>query len=244
MAKSKLTKKVLTETLEHHGFRTFPCLSTCESGDIRVYRKSGMSYYATINFVGGNLKFNGQEYDSVDSMLNAIEAYNATLEFSPATYNPDYQKNYITDMRVADTLHECGYTFTDYAYGGDGKYCSEGVLGVKFPSVCGSYLYLNDHKFITMYDKNDSDSCIAKNIKSFIGAMYAANIAQIADKLADMGSLDTLNSIPIKTMNYNTFEVTETEGIDAIINILENSLSRLKKHKKDKKGTDTTPTNN
>lgn len=235
MAKAKITKKSLTEELKAHGFILSPCITSCNAGDLRVYRESGKGYYATINFVGGKLKFNDQTYDSVDAMLEAIEEYNKTLEFSPDTYNPDYDMNCVADLRSIETLDKCGYNMNGYGYNGEMKFTTEGVLGVKFPVVNGNYLNISDSSFIVMYDKNDSDSDKAKKTKSFIGAMYAANLAHIANKLADMGALDTLDSVPIKTMNIKTLEVTEREGIDAIISILENSLSRMKKHKKSKK---------
>lgn len=235
MAKAKITKKSLTEELKAHGFMLSPCITSCNAGDLRVYRESGKGYYATINFVGGKLKFNGQVYDSVDAMLEAIEEYNNTLEFDPDTYNPDYDMNCVTDMRSIETLKKCGYDMDGYGYSGRMKFTTQGVLGVKYPVVNGEYLNISDSSFIVMYDKNDSDSDKAKKTKSFIGAMYAANLAHIANKLADMGALDTLDSVPIKTMDIKTLQVTETEGIDAIISILENSLSRMKKHKKSKK---------
>lgn len=235
MAKAKLTKKTLTEALNDHGFTLSPCIASCEAGDMRVYKKSGEGYYATINFVGGKLKFNGQVYDSVDAMIEAIEEYNKTLEFDIDTYNPDYDMNYVTDLRDIETLSKCGYEMKGYGYNGQMKFITEGVLGVKFPMVNGGYLSISDDSFIIMYDKNDSDSDKAKKTKSFIGAMYAANLAQLANKLADMGALDTLSSVPIKTMDIRTLKVTETEGIDGIISVLETALSRMKKHKKSKK---------
>ena len=234
MAKAKITKKSLTDELKTHGFKLSPCIMSCNAGDLRVYRESGKRYYATINFVGGKLRFNDQTYNSVDSMLEAIEEYNKTLEFSPDTYNPDNDTNFVTDLRSIETLKKCGYDMNGYGYNGEMKFTSEGVLGVKFPEVYGEYL-ISDSRFITMYDKNDSDSDKAKKTKSFIGAMYAANLAHIANKLADIGALDTLDSVPIKTVNIKTLQVTETDGIDGIISVLETALSRMKKHEKSKK---------
>lgn len=231
----KLTKKFISTVLENYGLEMSPCITPCEAGDMRLYKKSGHTYYATINFANGKLKFNNREYNDVDLMVKDIEDYNATLEFNPDTYNPDYNTEAITDMRINTTIRKCGYKGSGYQHGTlDGCYVADGVLGFKFPSISGNAILLSGSSFVEMYDKNDSDSVKSKKIMSMLGALYAANISNLASKLADMGSLDTLSSITIKTFNPDTFEVSTSEGIDGVISILENTLSRLKKVK-DKK---------
>jgi len=225
----RITKKSLTKALDDKGFILSPCIAKCEAGDMRLYKKYGHTYYATINFVGGKLRFNGQEYDSVDAMLGAIDKYNGTLEFNPDTYNPDYTAEAVTDMRLHATIRKCGYKGSGY----DG-YAADGVLGFKFPSIHGNALILGDSRFTELYDKDDSDQVKSKKIMSLLGALYAANISILASKLADMGSLDTLSSIKIKTLSLDTFEITEHDGIDGVISILETALSRMKKAKEAK----------
>lgn len=231
-AMPRITKKLLTNTLNDKGFIISPCITKCEAGDVRVYKKSDHTYYATINFVGGKLRFNGQEYNSVDTMLAAIDKHNGALEFNPDTYNPDYTTEAITDMRLHATLKKSGYAGSGYQFGAlDGCYVADSVLGFKFPPIHGNALMLGDSSFIELYDKNDTDSVKSKKIMSMLGALYAANISKLASNLADMGSLDTLSSITIKTLNQDTLEVTESEGIDGVISILETTLSRIKKPK-------------
>lgn len=174
MTKAKITKKSLTEELKAHGFILSPCITSCNAGDLRVYRESGKGYYATINFVGGKLKFNDQTYDSVDAMLEAIEEYNKTLEFSPDTYNPDYDMNCVADLRSIETLDKCGYNMNGYGYNGEMKFTTEGVLGVKFPVVNGNYLnrklYGNRNKTVPfpLYRKQPTMKDIDKLIQEAI----------------------------------------------------------------------------
>lgn len=225
----RITKKSLTKALDDKGFILSPCIAKCEAGDMRLYKKDDHTFYATINFVGGKLRFNGHEYDSVDAMLGAIDKYNGTLEFKPDTYNPDYTAEAVTDMRLNAAIRKCGYKGSGY----DG-YAADSVLGFKFPPINGNALMLGDASFIELYDKNDSDSVKCRSIASMLGALYAANISNLASKLADMGSLDTLSSIKIKTLSLDTFEITEHDGIDGVISIIETALSRMKKAKEAK----------
>lgn len=235
---SRITKKILTDTLNDKGFTLSPCITKCDAGDMRVYKKNDHTYYATINFVGGKLRFNGQEYDGVDAMFAAIDKYNKTLEFKPDTYNPDYTPEAVTDMRIDATLGKCGYSLTGYEYGGVLKYGADSLLGVKFPSISGSHLFLGGSSFIEMYGDADSDSEKTERIKTFVGAVYAANVAHLAGKLADMGAIGTLSSLPIKTLNPDTLEITEQDGIDGVIEILKTALSKMKKAKKEQNKKD------
>jgi len=230
----RITKKMLVKTLNEKGFILSPCVTKCEAGDMRVYKEKDHTYYATINLVGGKLRFNGQEYNGVDVMLGAIDKHNGALEFNPDTYNPDYNTEAITDMRINATIRKCGYKGSGYQCGTlDGCYVADGVLGFKFPSINGNALMLGGTSFIELFNKNDSDSVKCRNIMSMLGALYVANISNLASKLADMGAIGTLSSLPIKTLNPDTLEITEQDGIDGVIEILKTALSKMKKAKKE-----------
>ena len=235
----RITKKNLTDTLNDKGFILTPCIAKCNPGDLRLYNKDGKKYHATINLVGGKLSFNDQVYNDVEAMLSAIEQYNSTLEFDVDTYNPDYNTESVTEMRLNATIRKCGYKGSGYQYGTlNGCYAADSVLGFKFPPISGNAILLGGSSFIELYDKNDTDSVKSRGIMSMLGALYAANIANLAGKLADMGAIGTLSSLPIKTLNPDTLEITEQDGIDGVIEILKTALSKMKKAKKEQNKKD------
>lgn len=219
-----MTKKDLKTKLSEIGYN---CMDG-NPGEIYVW--NGGSYVTTLNIKDGKLIWNGENHTKtpIDCLMQKVEEYNKTLEFDANTYCPAYSKESVTDLRIDSTLTKCGFTDINW-FGNKLSGVSNGELGAKFTKFYGNQLITGNYSFIKMYEDDSSDSLKCSTIKSFMAAFYATQIAKMAATLADMGKVtDSLKSIPITTVNPNTFEVTTKEGVDGIIALLENTLKRLK----------------
>lgn len=223
-----MTKKETIEKLKELGYAPFDR----EHGDIYVYDKNHR-YITTFNVTKGKLTWNGKDCTKVaiPDLMELVAEYNKTLEFDPDTYSPDYRKEYVTEDRLRRAFESCGFKDTGkIGYNGTRSYYSDGPLGAKYAYIRGNMMTITDDSFIELYkdDATDSEKCNA--VKNLVSAFYVAQVAELCNRLDQMGDIrEKLTSIPIKSIDYKTLNVTTTEGVDGIIELLENTLKRLKK---------------
>lgn len=227
-------KTNVSETLSSKGWSIMTPIVKSKKGDVRLFK--GTDYYATINIQNGYLSFNRHRYQDIDKLLNDVVEFAEHQEFAPNTYNPDYRPEAVTGIRVDSVFRQAGFKRTGIGYGGVDNYTAEGVLGMHYASACDDCLYLGDTGLIHFYDEKedltDSQRCGA--IKSMITALYASNIAKLAENIANMGNIQALDSMKITTIDYKTLKVDEQEALPGIISILKNVLSKLEgKEEKD-----------
>jgi hypothetical protein len=183
---------------------------------------------------GGKIVFNGKRYTDTEDFLKVAEEYSKTLFFDPDTHNPDYRKSFVDEIRLHNTIKECGLEGMKIngMYSAS-NYILEDDLGGKFAHVVSydetASLVLSESSYISLLDKGtpvDENSCT--KLKSVIGAVYAYHICKLADALDRIGKMDMIDDIQIKTFNELTLQFDTRSGKEGIIAKLEETLSKLK----------------
>lgn len=188
-------------------------------------------HVATISIKNGKIGFNGEKFTDLDSLFNAIEKYNGGLYFDPDTYCPNYNPKFVREMRMHQTLEKCGFknALLD-GYAKPDEFVNNGVLGATFGKVYNaSILYIGNDSMVDLYKDEWDDETSAKSIKAMLTAVYAANVAKLVGHLNDMGEIDKIGDIEIKTFDPKTLTLKTTNGKEGIIKLLEETLEKLKK---------------
>lgn len=182
----------------------------------------------------GNIVFNGKKYSCTEDFLKDAEEYSKTLFFDPDTYNPDYRKSYVDEIRLHGTIKECGLDEMKISgmYSAN-NYILEDDLGGKFAHVVCSgekaSLVLSESSYVSLLDKDtqvDENSCT--KLKSVLGSVYAYHICKLVDALNGIGKMDMIDDIQINTFNEHTLQFDTRSGKEGIIAKLEETLSKLK----------------
>lgn len=183
---------------------------------------------------GGRIKFGKNLYSDTDELLAAINRTNEKLPFPADTYNPMLVDEYRREARADDTLRKFGFAY-DKSSNMIGKYMANGEFGMVFGEIYKNALLIGPNSWLEIYDENaKTDMEIKKSISSFLFAYYAANIAKMCENLNESGTLQELDGIKVKKLDVRTFESTETDVTERIVDILENALKILKKNKTEK----------
>lgn len=222
-----MRKTKLDEQLNALGYLRLKSITVPKS--YCMYDKRTSAFVAVFSTDHDKIVFNGEKYKSVDDFLKAVEEYNKTLYFPADTYNPDYRKEAVDEMRLHGTLRECGLKMTG-GYGGD-HYTLDNDFGGKFVHVNGTNLTLSETSWLPMLDENepvDENSC--KKIKSLLGAVYAYHISTLVEAMNGIGKLGFIDKLEIKTFNEKTMSVETKSGKEGLISKLEEVLSKLKEN--------------
>lgn len=182
----------------------------------------------------GKIVFNGKAYADTEDFLKDAEEYSKTLFFDPDTYNPDYRKEFVDEIRLLDTIKECGLKEMERnGMYSSSNYILEDDLGGKFAHVVCSgetaSLVLSEYSYVTLLGKDtpvDENSCT--KLKSILGSVYAYHICNLVDALNGIGKMDMIDDIQIKTFNESTLRFDTRSGKEGIIAKLEETLSKLK----------------
>ena len=182
----------------------------------------------------GKIVFNGKTYTDTEDFLKDAEEYSKTLFFDPDTYNPDYRKSYVDEIRLHDTIRESG--LKEMKINGmysASNYILEDDLGGKFAHVVCSGekadLVISESSWISLLDKDDQvDENSCTKLKSILGSVYAYHICKLVDTLNGIGKMDMIDDIQIKTFNEHTLQFDTRSGKEGIIAKLEETLSKLK----------------
>jgi hypothetical protein len=186
----------------------------------------------------GKIWFNGVAHKNASDLLEAVSKYNSSLYFPSDTYNPDYSKEAVDEMRLHDTMIESGLKMsTNGIYGKPGTYELVDDMGAKFATVRSGVaenrsfadLVLSENSWIPLKEDNtplDEDSC--KAIKSYLAATYVYHISVLVNAMSEMGELSRLDDIKVKTLDPKRLTVETSSAKDTIVRMLEDTLSRLK----------------
>lgn len=224
-----MTKKQLKNDLEALGYSMFN--STAPEGGLLVYKDYG--YVCTIHWDKSKMTFNGKPYTNVEKMMEDVAKYNETLEFPANTYCPIYAKEFVSQMRMKQTLDDCGFDHDagiNGAYGAMFTVYSDGVFGAHFGTIVDNHLNIGSGAFIEMYDMDADDHTKREAVKSMANTLYVSNLAILANKISKIKDVaQEIKSIPITVVDPKTLAVTTYEGIDGVISLLEATLSKLKR---------------
>lgn len=222
-----MRKTKLDEQLDSLGY--FRMQSITIPGSYCLYRKDDRSFLAVFYKEKNNILYNSKTYKSVEDFLKAVEDYTKTLYFPADTYNPDYRKEAVANMRLHGTLRECGLEIDPGRYYARESYLLKDDLGGKFAHVRGTDLLLSETSWIPLKDDDaEVDEVNCRNIKSTIAAVYAYHISVLAESLNTMGELSKIDKLEIKTFNESTCTVETKSGKEGVIGKLEEVLNKLK----------------
>ena len=208
-------------------------------GGYILYDKEGKSNRANALYLGyffistdGNkFSFNGDYYDTVDTLIEAMNAYNSTLPFDAEIYNPMYRKHCKIEMALHDYLKSLGltwdfrkrkYDLTD-AYGQ--PICSVSY-DVKEDTTEGNIVrYIRDGQW-TEAPFTDLDSAIGA--VNEILALYCISINATTMNVLN-GLTNARSSLILdKTFSVKTLSVYTEDAKQRTIEHLEKELKMLK----------------
>lgn len=189
---------------------------------------------------GGKIVFNGKKYTDIEDFLKDAEEYTKTLFFDSDTYNPDYRKSFVDEIRIHNTIRESGlkemkingmYSASNYILEDDlgGKFAHVVCSGECSGEKASASLVLSESSYVSLLDKGtqvDENSCT--KLKSILGSVYAYHICKLVDALNGIGKMDMIDDIQIKTFNERTLQFDTRSGKEGIIAKLEETLSKLK----------------
>ena len=182
---------------------------------------------------GKEYVFNDDYYESVDTLVKAIEDYNATLPFDADVYNPIYRKNYKIECILHDYLCSLGFKHDYYPekrYALNDAYGQPIVLlefDVKEDSEDGVLRRLipNTDKWVDA-KFHDVDSAIGA-CNSIIAAQCAIVNAQLIE-LLDKMTKHRVGEFMDMTFDIKSLSTYSEDAKKKTIEQLEEELKRLK----------------
>ena len=182
---------------------------------------------------GKKYVFNDDYYESVDTLVKAMEDYNATLPFDADVYNPIYRKNYKIECILHDYLCSIGFKHNHYP---DGSYTLLDAYGqpivllvfdVKEDSEDGVVRRLipNTDKWVEA-KFHDVDSAIGA-CNSIIAAQCAIVNAQLVE-LLDKMTKHRVGEFIDMTFDIKSLSTYSEDAKKKTIEQLEEELKRLK----------------
>lgn len=221
----------LDDKLEEFGYVRTPSITIDKS--FCLYDKDNHKFKAVFSLDGKQIVYNGKKYKEkeIPAFLMSVESDIKELYFDPDTYNPDYRKEFVDKQRIHDTLSSCNLYDNECAYRNRG-YLFGDNMGGKFAEVHGTDLILSEMSWIPLMNEGDPvDEETCGRMKSMLGAVYATHIAMLIDALNNMGKMNMVDSIEVKTFNENTMSIDTKNGKAGIIAKLEEVLANLKDEK-------------
>lgn len=208
-----------------------------------LYDKEGHSNRANALYLGlfyistdsTRYSFRGDYYNTVDKLIQAMEAYNKMLPFDAEIYNPSYRKNCMIEMALHDYLENVGFKMSWGGYVGTTYYIEDAYgqrictiqVEVKEDTTVGriSRLIPNSDKW-TDAPFTDLDSAIGA-VNSIL-AMYCLSINAIT-----MNVLNGLTNSRASQVFDITFDTKKLSAYteDAKQKTIEHLESELKKLK-------------
>ena len=218
------------DEFEKMGYKCLAPINEAESKKNIIHLYKDGNYIASIKKTGdGGFSFNRKKYTDKDRLIEAINEYNSKLEFNPSTYDPDMRDDYRTEIRIYNTLKDFGFEPGGKFRDSDNM-VSEGVVGMHYGQVLRQKDLCVGDGWIEMYGdgaKSDSDKC--RSIKSYLYAMYAANIAKLCVLLNKSGTIGKLGEIKVKRLNEETLMIEEKDITEEIKGIMVRCLAIIDK---------------
>lgn len=199
--------------------------------------QNGGAFVAHIEIDNGKYLYQGQKYNNVEDLTNAIESYIATLPFNPELYDPIYKKSYFMMLCCKDYLYQLGFTkVKDYSVDIETYEYKNPLLNntlfklqIAFDGngqTTGKvYQNINDFKWIEISFK-DLESAIGA-----INSMITQNVFITASESVRV--LSTINNMRIsESINMvevdSSLNIATTDMKEQLISLLEKELAILK----------------
>ena len=199
-------------------------------------RKSNRAFalylgYFFVSTDGKKFSFNGEYYDTVETLIEAMDAYNSTLPFDAEIYNPTYRKHCKIEMALHDYLKSLGFSCDHHE-----RYCLADAYGqnicvisfnVKDDTTEGKVIrdIPNSDKW-TEAEFSDLDSAIGA-VNSIVAPYCVITNAVISGMLKKLTD-SRVSNICDKSFDFKTFNVYSEDAKEKAIELLENEIKLLK----------------
>lgn len=208
-----------------------------------LYDKEGHSTRANALYLGifyvstdnTRYSFRGEYYNTVDKLIQAMEAYNKTLPFDAEIYNPSYRKHCMVEMALHDYLKGLGFKMSWGGYEGTTYYIEDAYgqrictiqVDVKEDTTEGriSRLIPNSNKWTDALF-TDLDSAIGA-VNSIL-SMYCLSINAITMNVLNALTESRATQVLDVTFDVKKMSAYKEDAKQKTIELLERELKRLK----------------
>lgn len=211
------------------------------NGGYLVYDKERQAKYAYIGKFylstdDGGYVYHEDRYSTVESLVSAMDAYNATLPFSSEIYDPVYRKHVMIEYALHDYLISLGLEFQ---WGrGDGKWSVYLLKDTYRETICEIAFMVNEDTTTgTVMRALRGDKWVESSftdLDSAVGAVnsiLAASLSMINAKVSGVLSAMTASrssEILNKTFDVRQMSTFVEDGKAKAIEYLEKELRALK----------------
>lgn len=192
-------------------------------------------FYISTN--GDKYVFQDDRYDSIDTLIEAMDKYNATLPFAADVYDPTHRKNYMIEIAAYDYLTAIGfkhirnlhcdmYALSDVY----GNHLCDIQIRTKFDSSKGKVL----RRILTTDKEEMWQEAPFVDLETAIGAINSIVAGYLSVVQAQlMNALKSLTTsraalMVTKTLDIGTLSVYTEDANKQTIGFLEAELKRLK----------------
>lgn len=224
------------EVLEHDG-------GYCLYDKQRPAKRSNAKYIGRFYISSDKKKyaFNDEYYKDVESLVAAMDAYNATLPFDADIYCPIFKNSYRIEIALYDYLESLGFTTDRWAGGRHGtRYIKNDCYG---QCICDLTVWVEDgttkgvitrniltpdksKEFTTDSPFDGLDSAIAS--VNTILATYVASINAAAMNILNKITHSRSALLLDNTFDVRTMQLFTEDGRKKMIEVLEKELEQLK----------------
>lgn len=178
----------------------------------------------------------GETAKTVDELNGIISNWHGTCKYHPDTYNPDYRKSYVAEMRIHDHLCELGFEhhrYYKYSVIDTVKNLTTIIVDFNvddrldddsFRLVC--HINVDEQSWIDL--SGDTCEAVINNLNSMIKVFMIMSLHKSFNLLDKIGGVDLSNINDITKNRLKGFDVEKTSVKDSITAYLEKALEELK----------------
>lgn len=239
---AKVSRKAMMEALNDR----FYLLEMTDGINMYDKTKHGTQSYngawvANISILNGCYVYRDKEYKTVEQLVEAVEAYNATLPFNPEYYNPTYRKNVFISLCCTDYMKELGLKRTWAGSGDSDVYVyadpqdpNKNMFSIEVRTddmkETGKVMKWHSDSSWSEIEFDGLDAAIAA-INSMLSIDALIQASSAVKILGAMTSARYDGEMVHKQFNTKTLQIYTTNERDHLIELLEKELENLKKMK-------------
>ena len=236
--------------MSHHLLKAFDAeqyvVIPCDGGYClydrnREHKRANAQYVGKfyISTNGTQYAFGNNYYSDIDSLIKAMDAYNATLPFSPEIYDPTYRKSFQIELAMHDYLCEIGFKKTPWSECSTRQHDSQYeiadayghklitiIVDVDFDTSKGLIRRLINKDTWQECPFHDLDSAIAA-CNSILAGYFSVVQAQLMNALNKLTSARATLVLD-KHFDWKTLSTYSEDATQKTIEYLEAELKRLK----------------
>lgn len=171
-----------------------------------LYDKEGHSKRANALYIGifyistdnTRYSFRGDYYDTVDKLIQAMEAYNKTLPFDAEIYDPSYRKNWFVRTAFHDYMESIGFVRVDKRMLGQPDYDFYVLKDGDGQEICEIYITVKE---------DTTTGKVRRNIKNEDEGKVRWTESEFTDLDSAIGAVNSILSVYCLSINAITMNV-------------------------------------